>query len=188
MFADDCMLYYSGNNWNTVYAVLQSDLDRFVNWTSENMLRLNSSKTQAMIVGNRNNILKIKDPEPLRILGRNIKYVKKCNYLGIILDSEMTLTPLCKNIQKRVLDKIFMLSKLGRFITYKASILIYKQVILPILDYAVFLITACSKKIKNEFQIMQNDALRFCNNSRLNDSVSIVNLHTKMCSTLVFII
>ena len=94
------MLYYSGNNWNTVYAVLQSDLDRFVNWTSENMLRLNSSKTQAMIVGNRNRILKIKDPELFRILGRHIKYVKKYNHLGIILDSEMTLTPLCKKYSK----------------------------------------------------------------------------------------
>ena len=33
MFADDCILYYSGNSWDTVYEILQDDLDRFVNWT-----------------------------------------------------------------------------------------------------------------------------------------------------------
>ena len=33
--------------------------------------------------------------------------------------------------------------------------------------------------MKNEFQIMQNDALRFCNNTCLNDRVSLTNLHKK---------
>ena len=44
------------------------------------------------------------------------------NYLGIVIDSEMSLTPLCKNIQKRIVDKIYMLCKLGKFLNYKASI------------------------------------------------------------------
>ena len=70
-----------------------------------------------------------------------------------------------------------MLRKLGKFLTYKASILIYMQVILPILDNVGFLMVACGKK--KEFQIMQNDALSFCNNSRRNDRISIVNLHSK---------
>ena len=179
MYADDCVLYYTGNNWNTVYDVLQSDLSKLVDWTSRNMLKLNSEKTQAMIVGTRNKISKIKDPKPFLITGKGIKYVKKYNYLGIVLDPEMTLAPLCKVIEKRVIDKIYMLRKLGKYLTYKASIQIYKQVILPILDYAGFLLVACNKNKKNGLQIMQNDALRFCNNTRRNDKVTLVELHNK---------
>ena len=42
-----------------------------------------------------------------------------------------------------------------------------------------FLIISCDKGIKNEFQIMQNDALRFCNNTSINDRVSLTKLHKK---------
>ena len=79
-----------------------------------------------MIVGNRNRISKIKKPKPFVILNQDVKYVKKYNYLGIIIDAEMSLAPLCKNIQKRVIDKIYMLRKLGKYLTYKASMQIYK--------------------------------------------------------------
>ena len=144
-----------------------------------NMLKLNIGKTQAMIFGTRNKLSKIKDPTPFLIENGEIKYVKKYNYLGIILDSDMTLTPLCKTIEKRVVDKIFMLRKLGRYLTYKAAIQIYKQVILPILNYAGFLLVACNKDKKGEFQVLQNDALRFCSNNRLNDRVSLDVLHNK---------
>ena len=43
----------------------------------------------------------------------------------------------------------------------------------------VFFIISCDKKVKNDFQIMQNDALRFCNNTCLNDKISLVKLHKK---------
>ena len=179
MFADDCMLYYTGNNWENVYKTVQADLNRFVDWTVDNMLRLNSGKTQAMIVGNHTKISKIKGLKPFVILQKDIKYVKRYNYLGIILDPEMTLVPLCKNIEKRVVDKIFMLRKLGRYLTFKASIQIYKQVILPILDYAGFLLIACNKNKKGDLQIIQNDALRCCSNVRVNDRISKIELHKK---------
>ena len=36
--------------------------------------------------------------------------------------SEMTLVPLCKNMEKRVVDKIFMLRKLKKYLTYKTNL------------------------------------------------------------------
>ena len=43
MFADDCVLYYSGNNWNNIHVVLQREFDNFLAWTMKNSLRLNTS-------------------------------------------------------------------------------------------------------------------------------------------------
>ena len=94
MFADDCILYLCGNNWNVIYQIMQRELTRFTDWSVNNNLRLNDSKTQAMIMGSRNKLSKITEPEPLKIHGKNIKFVKQYNYLGIILDSEMSLVPL----------------------------------------------------------------------------------------------
>ena len=50
MFADDWVLYYVGNNWNTVKNIVQHDLDNFTKWCSENALKINAKKTKAMIV------------------------------------------------------------------------------------------------------------------------------------------
>ena len=38
---------------------------------------------------------------------------------------------------------------------------------------------SCNKSRKEDFQIMQNDALRFCKNTSLNDRISLVKLHEK---------
>ena len=179
MFADDCILYLGGNNWITIHRTMQKELDQFLEWTLKNNLRLNESKTQAMIVGNRNRLAKIVNLEPFLLNGKIFKFVKQYDYLGIILDAELSLVPLYKNIEKRVIDKVFMLRKLRKYLTYKSALQIYKQTIMPIFDYAGFLLLACSKEKKNDFQVIQNDVLRFCENKRLKDRVSIEELHKK---------
>ena len=55
--------------------------------------------------------------------------------------------------------------------------MIYKQTILPIFDYTGYLLLACSKDKKHEYQVIQNDVLRFCEKKRLNHHVSIEQLH-----------
>ena len=83
MFADDCVLYLSGNNWNNIYEKLQNDLHRFVNWSKKNSLALNGNKSQAMIVCTRKKLAKIENLIPFKINNINMKYVKQYNYLGV---------------------------------------------------------------------------------------------------------
>ena len=66
MFADDCIIFQSGNTWEIVRAKLQSDLNNIVKWTGENFLTLNKSKTQAMIIGTSTKLKRLINPEPLR--------------------------------------------------------------------------------------------------------------------------
>ena len=55
--------------------------------------------------------------------------------------------------------------------------MVYKQTILPILDYAGFLLISLNNNDKHDLQIMQNDALRFCKGLQLLDNVAIKTLH-----------
>ena len=70
-----------------------------------------------------------------------------------------------------------MLKKLRKYLTYISALQIYKQTILPIFDYAGFLILSCNKDKKSDLQIIQNDILRFCENKMLDDRISIDVLH-----------
>ena len=126
---------------------------------------------------------KIIDPVPFQMRGKIVKYVSSHAYLGIILDNTMLLLPLLKSVKKRLTNKVFMLHKIRRYLNFEASLTVYKQMILPIVDYAGFLLMSCNSGDLEDLQIVQNDVLRICNRSKLSDKVSIVDLH-KNCKII----
>ena len=176
LFADDCVLYLVGNNWLPVSRKIQTDFDAILEWTYRNNLRLNPNKTKAMIFGPRNKLACIVRPKSFFAGNNEIGFVKQHLFLGIMLDSIMSLTPLTKDIKKRITNKIFNLRKIRKFLTFEAALSVYKQTILPIIDYAGFLLISCKSE---DFQKLQNDILRICTVTRLADKVSIRKLHEK---------
>ena len=128
-------------------------------------------------MSSRNRLNRLNNIKKLKILGTCIQYVSQYNYVGILLDSEMTLFPLFKNIKKRVNNKMFTLRKIRKYLTENASVLVYKQTIMPIFDYAGFLLISLNNGDKNELQIVQNDALCYCKNVQKLDKVSIPKIH-----------
>ena len=95
----------------------------------------------------------------------------------------MSLVPLLKNVKKRVSNKIFHFKKLRKYMTFDASVLVYKQTILPIIDYLGFLLLSLSNGDIEDLQILQNAILRICNRTKVSDRVSLVELHNK-CKTI----
>ena len=88
----------------------------------------------------------------------------------------MTLFPLLVKLKKSVIAKIYSLIKIRDMIMTTCAITIYKQTILPILDYSGFISISCNISDRNDLQTLQNHALRICYNVRLQDRVSIVDL------------
>ena len=109
----------------------------------------------------------------------DLENVNIYNYLGIILDSHMTLIPLFSRVKKRVSNKIYMLIKIRKFIDTQCALIIYKQTILPLLDYAGFLLISGNISGRSDLQTLQNDALRICFNVKLRDRISIVQMHRR---------
>ena len=57
------------------------------------------------------------------------------------------------------------------------AVTIYKQTILPLLDYAGFLLISGNVSDRSDLQPLQNDALRVCFNVKLRDRISILQVH-----------
>ena len=176
MFA---VIYQSGNNWESVRQKLQTDVDAITTWTAKKSLALNGSKTQAMILGPRGKLARLDVKKPLLIFEIPVKFVKQYNYLGIIIDSEMTLQPMLKHVKRLLTNNIFCLRKIRKYLTEKAAVSISKQTVLPIIDYSGFLLLACNGSDRSDLQKIQNDILRICFKVKLNDHISIKDLHTK---------
>ena len=89
-----------------------------------------------------------------------------------------------KHVKKLLTNKIYQLRKIRKLLTEKAAVSVYKQTILPIIDYAGFLLLSCNNSDRSDLQKIQNDILRICYKVKLNDHVSIKEMHkiSKMLS------
>ena len=146
----------------------------------ENCLELNASKTKALIVGTRGKIDRLVDPAPFNAGNSRIMFVQNFVYLGVTLDREMSLTPLYKNVCRQTDQKLFLIRKIRRYITVDAAKAMYKQMILPLLDYSGFLLVSCTIEQKHDLQKRQNNAIRTCLLYDRRDHITIDHLHGEM--------
>ena len=78
-----------------------------------------------------------------------------------------------------LVNKIYSLSRIRNIINLNCTLTIYKQTILPLLDYTGFMLLSVNISNKSDLQVLQNNALRICYNVRLRDMVSIEHMHTR---------
>ena len=179
MYADDCLIYCIGNNWNLMRPKIENGLELFQEWCIRNRMKLNVSKSKSLLIGSHHKLNGIDINERFVLDGCMLEFVQSYNYLGIDLDKNMTLVPLLAKLKSKIVNKVYSLVKIRNMITTQCAITIYKQTILPILDYAGFLLISCNISDRLDLQKLQNHALRICYNVRLRDRVSIANMHAR---------
>ena len=180
MFADDCVLYKSDIICDTILECLQKGLDNYVSWGRDNNMYLNASKTKSMLI---KPTIQYNLYQPLSTEGKNIQFVNMFNYLGVLLDDQMTFTPYYNLVKRRIENKIFVLSKIRKFVDSRTALLVYKQAILPLAEYAGFVLISCNIGQRHDLQTLQNNALRLCKRYHLLDRIQIEQLHDE-CTIL----
>ena len=160
MFADDCVLYCRGNSWDDIHLDLQNNLDIYIRWGNDHNLFLNAKKTKAMLVCNKAKRDILFDPALFNAGNSIISFVEHFCYLGCIIDSELSMVPALKDVYRKVEQKVYMLGKLRYLVDKKSAVLIYKQTILPYLDYIGFVLISGNIGARKSLQTLQNNALR----------------------------
>ena len=161
MYADDIVIYSNEKRDRMAIRNLQVDLNRIGQWCDQNLMTINVDKTQCMWFSSPQrapNLLNL----DVSINGKRLKPVSKYTYLGVILDSNLTMVPFLNDTIRKAAASIFKLAKLRYLLTEKASIMIYKQCILPIFDYCCFISDCANVTEIARLQIMQNQGLRIC--------------------------
>ena len=179
MYADDCLIYSVGNNWSMLRPKLQQGLNDFYEWSYDNCMKLNIGKSKALMIGSNHKLSGINFENKFTLNGEVVHYVNDYNYLGLLLDKNMTLSPLLARVKRIVSNKIYCLVKIRNQINTQCAIAIYKQTILPLLDYSGFLLISCNISERGDLQTLQNHALRICYNVRLRDKVSVNLMHNR---------
>ena len=164
-YADDIELQSSNDDTIRAQATLQSDIDRIGVWCQQNYLTVNTKKTKFGWYGTQR---QIENAPELKILynGSLLPTTDCYNYLGIKVDRTLSFKRQISSTIKLVNNKLFKLAKLRPLLTELAAIQIYKQTILPILEYCSFLVDGFLVADQKKIQRLQNRGLRICTLTR----------------------
>ena len=135
LYADDTVIYCSSTSFDRANIALQDILNKFGVWCSENALTVNVKKTKVMAFGSKNNIKKDKGKN-LMLNDEKISFVPTFKFLGVYLDQTLNFRHHMDMLVNNINFKLYLLSKIRKYLNNKSALTIYKSMILPYFDYA----------------------------------------------------
>ena len=92
-------------------------------------MKLNVKKSKALVICTSYKLNNIDTDNRFVLKGIVLERVESYNYLSVILDTNMTMSPLLKKVKRIVSNKIYSLVKIRNTIKMKCALTIYKQTI-----------------------------------------------------------
>ena len=175
LYADDAVLFIKSASGDLRQCRMQNALNDISDWCIRNQINLNIGKTKYCCYGGRQ---LIKD-NTVSLLFDN-KALQQCqqyDYLGVILDETMHLESNFNSIFKKFSFKIFQFTKLCNFLDKNIRLLIYKQTVLPLVEYVSYMLYLNRKHDVEKLQKLQSRALRLCFDINNPRDISVKDLH-----------
>ena len=176
LYADDAVIYHSDNTYPNLKPNLEKLFSMMCDWSKCNYVNINIQKTKFCIYGYKSRVRAIQDLS-LSARGQKISRCHQYNYLGVLLDECMTLSPNFNNIYKKYSHKTYQFGKIRRYMSVPTRILVYKQTILPLVEYVSFMLCLNSTRDIEKLQRLQNRCLRLCLDVNNPVDMSTIRLH-----------
>lgn len=155
LFADDTLLYCAHKSKESAIKIMNKNLENISDWLKFNRLALNVKKCNAMIINDRcetNYELKIDD----KIIEANDSF----KYLGVILDKKLKFHEHFEFLSKKIAKKIGLFRRLRDRLNVENSVMMFKSLILPHINYCGTILDHFNMSQKKELQLMINKILR----------------------------
>ena len=160
MYADDTTLYCNINQ-NVTAEVINGELLKINQWLGANKLSLNVSKTKFMVFHTHNRSVSYPD---LQINGNKIERVTEFNFLGLVLQSNLSWNKHINHISLKVSKAIGIIYRLKSVYPLAVLLTLYNTLVLPYFNYCIL---SWGSKIKENHQLylLQKKAVRIITHS-----------------------
>lgn len=176
MFADDVQLYCSHPEAATAAAMLNEDLQRVINWASRNFLRINHTKTKAILFGDNRHV----DPAilPLTVEGSQIQFTDYANNLGIIFQSNLGWDKAVSTQCGKVYAGLRTLRATTSDLPQNIKLQLFKSLLLPHFIFGDVVHLGMSMAMFSKLEVALNDCCRYVYN--MNRYTSVRNLQRNL--------
>ena len=142
---------------------INQELQAVYNWLCVNKLSLNIPKTKFMIFHHKQRQIHSYIPN-LAINGNPIDYVTQFNFLGFVIDENLSFDPHIQKISNRISRSLGTLNKLKKSLPQHILLMLYNSLILPHLQYAIL----CWGFKSSRLFKLQKRAMRIITSSKYN--------------------
>ena len=176
LYADDTVLYIANSNFDLSVSRMQKDIDSISAWCNTNGIFVNTGKSKVMTLGSKYALKRIPAFQ-INLGGVPLQNVSTYKYLGITIDCNLNYNLHVNKIVATVSNKLKQFQRMRSFLNVRAALLVYKSMMLPILEYGDVLLTATTVKNRKRLQVLQNKGLRCA--LGLGYETSTEELHTE---------
>ena len=176
MYADDLQLYTGFNpksKTDSNYAVrsLESCLKDIRNWMTKNYLKLNSEKTEVIMVSTRHHLKN--NPVPFVLFdGKKLIPSHKVTNLGVILNANLNMEDNVNTVCKKVNFHLRNIWKIRKYLNKGATEALIHALISSRIDYCNSLLFDIPSYLLQKLQRLQNSAARIIHRLSKYDHVS----------------
>ena len=163
LYADDTVIYIIHSNVQIALQLLQKDLNKLVEWCTDNKVTINCKKTKYCIYGMRSNVKRTKSLNTVLSLSNNrLDRVSSYKYLGFILDEHLNYNKHVSEMCNTISHKLYLMSRIRKFLTTQACINIFKTMVLSVIEYGDIIYAGTSVGNLDKLDRLFYGGLRIC--------------------------
>lgn len=145
-FADDTALFFTGSDWDEVFANAQSGFNKVNSWLKTNILTLNINKTKTMAFASRSNGLPV---QSLSIMAHTctsvtssctcekIERISEIKYLGVIIDQTLNFKSQVETLVRRLRKLTYLFRNLRHIANRKIIKMVYFALSQSLIQYCI---------------------------------------------------
>lgn len=176
-FADDSQLLNSfspnPNDVSLVIERLETCCKEIKLWMTKNRLKLNEEKTEAILIGSKEN-RELVDLKTINVGDATINIVDKVRNLGLILDSNLSMTAHVNHVIKSCYFHLRRLGQIRHLLTKETANAIAVATITSRLDYCNSTLWGIPSRDLERLQKVQNTAARIVAQTNRRDHITPV--------------
>ena len=160
-YADDTAIIATSRKPALFVSYLETYLSSLQRWLTEWRIAINVSKCSAIIFARAGR--RFIQPRSVILFGEPINWVEKTRYLGVTLDRLLTWSPHIEKVSRRTGQSVGLLGPLlnrKSDLSIRNGFLLYKQLILPMMDYACLAWRSATRTRARRLQVLQSKCCR----------------------------
>jgi len=161
LYADNTAIIDTSCKPTLLVSYLESYLNDLQWLLSEWRIAINVSKSIAITFAPAGR--RFVQPQPVTLFGEPIECVDTTRYLGVNLDKGLTWSPHIDQVRKKTAQSMGMLGPLPNrksYLSIRNGVLLYKQLIRPMMDYASPAWRSAARSHVRRLQVLQSKCLR----------------------------
>jgi Reverse transcriptase (RNA-dependent DNA polymerase)/Endonuclease-reverse transcriptase len=165
IYADDTQLYINCklSELNEAIQIMNFILEDVASWSASHGLKLNASKTQAMLIASQNTqkMINHDNLSKLRLHGTDITYFDTVKNLGITFDKNLAWGKQISSVSQKIYGTLNNLYKFRAMTPESIRLKLIKTLVLPHLDYCSFVYCNINKEQEKRLQVLMNAAIYY---------------------------